>query len=91
MGASRGLYSKKLRIDLKKEPAFSTEWGPAIIQKTIDDHAKVAKWQKEQGHKQNEGILWIVDDFADSPETVHARGNNVLNKMFLSSRHQQVS
>ena len=80
-----------LRVDLKKEPAFYTEWDPAIIQKTIDDHAKVVKWQKEKGHKQISGILWIIDDFADSPEIVHARGNNILNKMFISGRHQQVS
>ena len=38
-----------LRADLKKEPCFYTEWDPAIIQKTIDDHAKVVKWQKENG------------------------------------------
>ena len=37
-----------LRADLKKEPAFFTEWDPAIIQKTIDDHAKVVKWQRRR-------------------------------------------
>ena len=80
-----------LRIDLKKEPAFFDTWDPGVIQKTIDDHAKVVKYQKERGNKQIAGILWIIDDFADSPEIVHARGNNILNKMFISGRHQQVS
>ena len=80
-----------LRVDLKKEPAFFTEWDPSIIQKTIDDHAKVVKWQKEKGYKQISGILWIVDDFADDPAIMHARGNNILNKLFISGRHQQVS
>jgi len=80
-----------LRIDLKKEPAFFDTWDPGVIQKTIDDHAKVVKYQKERGNKQIAGILWIIDDFADSPEIVHAKGNNILNKMFISGRHQQVS
>ena len=58
-----------LGVDLKKEPAFYTDWDPAIIQKTGDDHAKVVKWQKEnKGHsKQISGILWVIDDFADDP------------------------
>ena len=63
-----------LGVDLKKEPAFFTEWDPVIIQKTIDDHAKVFKWQKEKGYKRISGILWIVDDFADDPAIMHARG-----------------
>ena len=44
---------------MKKETAFYTEWDPAIIQRTIDDHAKVVKLQKEnKGHsKQISGIL----------------------------------
>ena len=80
-------------VDLKEEPAFYTEWDPAIIQKTINEHAKVVKWQKEnEGHsKQISGILWIVDDFADDPQIMHARGKNILNKLFISGRHQQVS
>ena len=80
-----------LRVDLKKEPAFYTEQDPAIILKMIDDHAKVVKWQKEKNHKQIASIFWIIDDFADSPEIIHARENNILNKMFISGRHQQVS
>ena len=54
-----------LVVDFKKEPAFFTEWDPSIIQKTIDDHAKIAKWQKEKGYKQISGILWIIDYLAD--------------------------
>jgi hypothetical protein len=80
-----------LKIDLKKEPAFFDTWNPEIIQKTIDDHAKVVKFQKERGDKLISGILWIIDDFADSPEIMHKQGNSILNKMFISGRHQQVS
>ena len=45
----------------------------------------------EGAGKQTADILWILDDFAGSPEIVHARGNNILNKMFISGCHQQVS
>ena len=80
-----------LRIDRKKEPACFTEWDPRRIHKTIDDHAKVVKWQKEKGYKQFSGILWIIDDFADDSSIVHAKGNNILKKEIISGRHQQVS
>ena len=90
-GPVEDYLTNDLQIDLKKEPAFFTERDPSIIQKTIDDHAKVVKWQKEKGYKQISGILWLIDDFADDPSIAHARGNNILNKMFISGRHQQVS
>jgi hypothetical protein len=90
-GPVEAYLTNVLKIDLKKEPAFFDSWDPSIIQKTIDDHAKVVKFQKERGDKQISGILWVIDDLADSPEIMHKQGNNIINKMFISGRHQQVS
>ena len=77
MGPIEEYIQNDLKVDLKKESAFFTEWDPSIVQKTIDDHSKVVKWQMEKGYKQISGIPWIIDDYAESSEILHARGNNL--------------
>ena len=75
-GPVEDYLTNDLRIDLKKEPALFDTFDPAVVQKIIDDNSKVVKWQKEKGHsKQIAGILWIFDDITDSPEIIHARGD----------------
>ena len=41
-GAVEDYIQNVLRADLKKEPAYFTEWDPAIIQKTIKGHTQIA-------------------------------------------------
>ena len=76
-----------LKQDISKEPVLYDQWDPAVIEKTVADHAKVVAHQRERGDTKIYSILWVIDDYGDDPAIMHRQGGSILNKLAISGRH----
>ena len=80
-----------LGVDPDKEQCFFSKWDPQSLQRILDTQASMIEMQKKRGYTNMYGICIVVDDFADSPEVLHAVGKNVINTLFVRGRHLMVS
>ena len=51
----------------------------------------VKKYVRDELHKKDHAILIIVDDFADTPDILHAAGGSILNSLAIRGRHANIS
>jgi hypothetical protein len=63
-----------LGVDLKKEPAFFTDFDPAVLEGIVKKHSDVVQKQKDRGDRKLFGALVIVDDFGDDATVLHKGG-----------------
>ena len=87
----RKYIKEDLNVDFKKEPAFFTEFDPAVVEAIVQKHSEVVQKQKDRGDRMLFGALVIVDDFGDDASVLHKGGGSVLNRLFLSGRHHAIS
>jgi hypothetical protein len=87
----RKYIQEEMGVDLRKEPAFFTEFEPAVLEGIVKKHSEVVQKQKDRGDRKLFGALIIVDDFGDDASVLHKGGGSVLNRLFLSGRHHAIS
>jgi hypothetical protein len=87
----RKYIREDLGVDLKKEPAFFTDFNPAVLEGIVKKHSDVVQKQKDRGDRKLYGCLIIIDDFGDDASVLHKGGGSVLNRLFLSGRHHAIS
>jgi len=78
-----------LGVNPKKEPFCFDEYDPEAMQAQIEQQAKVIEFMKEKGHKKLFQVLFIIDDFADSPE--FTRNSKILHQLYIRGRHIMAS
>jgi hypothetical protein len=87
----RSYIKEELNVDIKKEPAFFTEFESSVVEAIVKKHSDVVQKQKDRGDRILFGCLVIVDDFGDDASVLHKGGGSVLNRLFLSGRHHSIS
>ena len=90
-GPVRSFMQERMGVDLKKEPAFFTEFQAEVLEGIIRKHSEVVQRQKDRGDTKLFGCCIIVDDFGDDSSIMHRGGGSVLNRLFLSGRHHAIS
>ena len=90
-GPVKRYIQEDLGVDLKKEPAFFTEFRAEVLEAIVQKHSTVVQKQKDRGDRTLFGALVIIDDFADDSSVLHRGGGSVINRLFLSGRHHAIS
>ena len=67
----RKYIQEEMGVDLKKEPAFFTDFDPAVLEGIVKKHSDVVQKQKDRGDRKLFGMLVIVDDFGDDASVLH--------------------
>jgi len=84
-----------LGVDGTKEPFLFDDFDPVTLNKIIERHASVIQKQKDKAKAGSTTrlftMLMVFDDWADSPEVIGKRGNSLLNRLFISGRHDGVA
>ena len=87
----RKYIQEEMGVDIKKEPAFFTNFDPAVLEAIVKKHSDIVQKQKDRNDHKLFGMLIIVDDFGDDASVLHKGGGSVLNRLFLSGRHHAIS
>jgi len=95
-GPVKTFIEELMGVNLKKEPAFYTEFDVEALEGIIKKHANVVQKQKDRGDGRSKSRplfqqLLIVDDFGDDASHLHRGGGSTLNRLYLSGRHSGIS
>ena len=84
--ALRKYVEEEQGIDQSKEKTFFDEFDAKALQEQVDTQMKVAELAKKRGMKEIPQVLWIFDDMADDPVTMH-NNHNIIASLACRSRH----
>ena len=79
--------SDRLQAQAGKTKGRVDKWDEAVVQKIMDESARITQYHKDKGHSRATSVLLVVDDMADQQHILHATGNSLLNSIFIRARH----
>ena len=79
------------RRGLDEEDVFHSNWDPEKIGARCAEHGRKVAALKDKSPTAKIGLLLLViDDFADQPQVMKARGQNLLDTICLKGRHSGI-
>ena len=83
----RHLINYRAKRGQKEEDFFFDHWDESVVQRIMDESAKLTEYHKKNNHQYATSVCLVVDDMADQQHVLHATGNSLLNSLFIRGRH----
>ena len=87
----RHLINYRAKNGQIEEDFFFDHWDESIVQRIMDESAKLTDYHKKHSHPHATSVCLVVDDMADQQHILHATGNSLLNTLFIRGRHYDLS
>ena len=81
----RHLIDYRAKKGQKEEDFFFDHWDESVVQRIMDESAKLTEYHKKHEHQYATSVCLVVDDMADQQHILHATGNSLLNTLFIIS------